>query len=336
MPPVINTKDISTKYTLKGVLGRGATSVVYECSENGTEKKYAAKAIEKKVNQKELAVEIKILFKIDHQNIIKLREIFEESRKIYLVLDLVTGGELFDRIVERGQYSERDAAHCVRQICSGVSYLHDNDIVHRDLKPENLLYATKDDDAVLMIADFGLSKIMSDDVQMKTVCGTPGYCAPEILRGPEHEYKNDVDMWSVGVIIYILLCGYEPFYANSDKEIYRKILNVDYQFNSPWWDDVSTNAKDLISKCIVKTKRLTANEALQHPWVRESKSAAPIKPMENNIQDNMKEFNENRRRKFKVMTHAVRAVNRLGELSSPSGKRKQQTPDIEDRTAVTP
>ncbi|XP_033109374.1 calcium/calmodulin-dependent protein kinase type IV-like [Anneissia japonica] len=326
-----NKKAIKETYTFLKVLGRGATSVVHECYENGTKQKYAVKAIHKNNHDKAAKMEISILLKIDHPNIIKLRELFEEGPILYLVLELVTGGELFDRIVERGYYSERDAANCVRQICDAVSYLHQHDIVHRDLKPENLLYATPADDAPLKIADFGLSKILSEDVQMKTVCGTPGYCAPEILLNAP--YNCNVDMWSVGVITYILLCGFEPFYAPSDPEIYAKIMKIDYKFISPWWDPVSESSKDLIRKCLVSEKRLTANEALRHPWVREHNSAAHFTHMDK-IQENMKEFNENRRRKFKAMTHVIMAVNRLGELMSPDGLTGDK-PDDETQTAAT-
>ncbi|CAH2297184.1 calcium calmodulin-dependent kinase type IV [Pelobates cultripes] len=226
----------------------GATSIVYRCRQKGTQKPFAVKMLKKTVDKKIVRTEIGVLLRLSHPNIIKLKEIFETPTEISLVLELVTGGELFDRIVEKGYYSERDAADAVKQILEAVAYLHENGIVHRDLKPENLLYATPAPDACLKIADFGLSKIVDDQVTMKTVCGTPGYCAPEILRGCA--YGPEVDMWSVGIITYILLCGFEPFYdERGDQYMFKRILNCHYDFVSPWWDDVSLNAKDLVSRC---------------------------------------------------------------------------------------
>ncbi|XP_013882373.1 calcium/calmodulin-dependent protein kinase type IV isoform X2 [Austrofundulus limnaeus] len=242
---------------------------------------------------------------------IQLKEIFETDTDIALVLELVTGGELFDRIVERGYYSERDAAHVIKQILEAVAYLHGNGVVHRDLKPENLLYADLSLDASLKIADFGLSKIIDDQVTMKTVCGTPGYCAPEILRG--NAYGPEVDMWSVGVILYILLCGFEPFFdPRGDQYMYSRILNCDYEFVSPWWDEVSLNAKDLVSKLIVldPRKRLSVREALQHPWVLGK--AARFSHMDT-TQRKLQEFNA--RRKLKAAMKAVVATSRMHEGS---------------------
>ncbi|KAG8505659.1 Calcium/calmodulin-dependent protein kinase type IV, partial [Galemys pyrenaicus] len=246
---------------------------------------------------------------------IKLKEIFETPTEISLVLELVTGGELFDRIVEKGYYSERDAADAVKQILEAVAYLHENGIVHRDLKPENLLYATPAPDAPLKIADFGLSKIVEHQVLMKTVCGTPGYCAPEILRGCA--YGPEVDMWSVGIITYILLCGFEPFYdERGDQFMFRRILNCEYYFISPWWDEVSLNAKDLVRKLIVldPKKRLTTFQALQHPWV--TGKAANFVHMDT-AQKKLQEFNA--RRKLKAAVKAVVASSRLGSASSSHG-----------------
>ncbi|KAM9369068.1 calcium/calmodulin-dependent protein kinase type IV-like [Phaethornis superciliosus] len=295
-------------YSVGPQLGRGATSVVFSCQEKGTGTPYAAKILKKTIDKKIVRTEIGVLLRLSHPNIIKLKEIFETPSEIVLVLELVTGGELFDRIVERGFYSERDAAHVVKQILEAVSYLHKNGVVHRDLKPENLLYADLSPDAPLKIGDFGLSKIVDDQDTMKTVCGTPGYCAPEILQGGP--YGPEVDMWSVGVITYILLCGFEPFFdPRGDQYMYGRILTCDYEFVSPWWDEVSLNAKDLVRKLIVldPQKRLTVQQALEHPWV--TGKAAKFAHMDS-TQKKLQEFNA--RRKLKAAMKAVVASSRLG------------------------
>ncbi|XP_004706693.3 calcium/calmodulin-dependent protein kinase type IV, partial [Echinops telfairi] len=309
-----NRDALSDFFEVESELGRGATSIVYRCKQKGTQKPYALKVLKKTVDKKIVRTEIGVLLRLSHPNIIKLKEIFETPTEISLVLELVTGGELFDRIVEKGYYSERDAADAVKQILEAVAYLHENGIVHRDLKPENLLYATPAPDAPLKIADFGLSKIVEHQVLMKTVCGTPGYCAPEILRGCA--YGPEVDMWSVGIITYILLCGFEPFYdERGDQFMFRRILNCEYYFISPWWDEVSLNAKDLVRKLIVldPKKRLTTFQALQHPWV--TGKAANFVHMDT-AQKKLQEFNA--RRKLKAAVKAVVASSRLGSASSHS------------------
>ncbi|XP_040829324.1 calcium/calmodulin-dependent protein kinase type IV isoform X2 [Ochotona curzoniae] len=307
-----NRDALGDFFEVESELGRGATSIVYRCRQKGTQKPYALKVLKKTVDKKIVRTEIGVLLRLSHPNIIKLKEIFETPTEISLVLELVTGGELFDRIVEKGYYSERDAADAVKQILEAVAYLHENGIVHRDLKPENLLYATPAPDAPLKIADFGLSKIVDHQVLMKTVCGTPGYCAPEILRGCA--YGPEVDMWSVGVITYILLCGFEPFYdERGDQFMFRRVLNCEYYFISPWWDEVSLNAKDLVRKLIVldPRKRLSTFQALQHPWV--TGKAANFVHMDT-AQKKLQEFNA--RRKLKAAVKAVVASSRLGSASS--------------------
>ncbi|XP_027256490.1 calcium/calmodulin-dependent protein kinase type IV isoform X2 [Cricetulus griseus] len=334
-----NRDALDNFFDVESELGRGATSIVYRCKQKGTQKPYALKVLKKTVDKKIVRTEIGVLLRLSHPNIIKLKEIFETPIEISLVLELVTGGELFDRIVEKGYYSERDAADAVKQILEAVAYLHENGIVHRDLKPENLLYATPAPDAPLKIADFGLSKIVEHQVLMKTVCGTPGYCAPEILRGCA--YGPEVDMWSVGIITYILLCGFEPFYdERGDQFMFRRILNCEYYFISPWWDEVSLNAKDLVRKLIVldPKKRLTTFQALQHPWV--TGKAANFVHMDT-AQKKLQEFNA--RRKLKAAVKAVVASSRLGSASSSHTNIQEShkaspdpssTQDVKDNTAL--
>lgn len=229
-------EKITKKYVFHEVLGTGAFSEVFMAEEKSSNKKYAVKCINKRnLSGKEEAVEneIAILKKVNHPNIIRLWEIFDNKTHLYLVMDLVQGGELFDRIVEKGSYTEKDASDLIRQILLAVDYLHGQGIVHRDLKPENLLYYSPDDDSKIMISDFGLSKTEEDDSMMATACGTPGYVAPEVLK--QKPYGKAVDCWAVGVICYILLCGYPPFYDESDANLFAQIMRGEYEFDSPYW-----------------------------------------------------------------------------------------------------
>ncbi|KXJ07736.1 calcium/calmodulin-dependent protein kinase type IV [Exaiptasia diaphana] len=307
-------EPIEDFYTIGRELGRGASSVVKFCEQKGTKNSYAVKVMKKNVDRKIINTEIGILLRLKHPNIIQLKEIFESKTQLFMVLELVTGGELFERVVERGFYSEKDAAEAVRQIVEAVAYLHSNDIIHRDLKPENLLYADTTDSCPLKIADFGLSKMLLGDFGTSTVCGTPGYCAPEVLLGKK--YDTMVDMWAVGVIAYILLCGFEPFFDDrGDQAMFQRILKCDYEFMTPWWDEVSDSAKDLVSKLIVldPSKRLSAKQALQHPWVKGDN--AKREDMEK-AREKLKEFNA--KRKLKGGMIGVMAVAGKGLKKQPT------------------
>ncbi|XP_021098073.1 calcium/calmodulin-dependent protein kinase type 1G isoform X2 [Heterocephalus glaber] len=209
---------------------------------------------------------MEVLGSIKHENIVTLEDIYESSTHYYLVMQLVSGGELFDRILERGVYTERDASLVIRQVLSAVKYLHENGIVHRDLKPENLLYLTPEENSKIMITDFGLSKMEHSGV-MSTACGTPGYVAPEVLA--QKPYSKAVDCWSIGVITYILLCGYPPFYEETESKLFEKIKEGYYEFESPFWDDISESAKDFICHLLEKdpSERYTCEKALRHPWI---------------------------------------------------------------------
>ncbi|KAF5284348.1 hypothetical protein FQR65_LT13594 [Abscondita terminalis] len=260
---------IEDKYTLKDLLGTGAFSVVRlgESKEHQGQL-YAIKIIDKKAlkgKEDSLENEIKVLRKLTHHNIVQLLETFEDKSKVYLVMELVTGGELFDRIVEKGSYTEKDASGLIRQVLEAVDYMHEQGVVHRDLKPENLLYYSPDENSKIMISDFGLSK-MEDSGIMATACGTPGYVAPEVLA--QKPYGKAVDVWSIGVISYILLCGYPPFYDENDANLFAQILKGEFEFDSPYWDEISDSAKDFIKNlmCVNVEKRYTCRQALGHPW----------------------------------------------------------------------
>jgi len=261
-------------YTLGEEIGKGGFSIVYQAERKKDGKEFAVKCIKKDMVEgddiKLLRREVQIMRKLDHPNILKLFEVYEDDKQFFLVMELVKGKELFDKIVDRGMYSERDASNIIYQVVSAVEYLHDNGIAHRDLKPENLLSAGEGEDEIVKIADFGFSKSFAGDdaEKLMTSCGSPGYVAPEILTA--ESYDKSVDMWSVGVIIYILLSGYPPFYADSAPALFKKIMDVKYDFDDSVWDDISDSAKDLIRNLLVKepAKRFTAKQCLQHPWVK--------------------------------------------------------------------
>jgi len=207
-------------------------------------------------------------------------------------MELVTGGELFDKIVEKGQYTEKEAATTVKKVLSSVDYLHSVNIAHRDLKPENLLLRG-DDETDVMLSDFGLSKIINQDTMMETACGTPYYVAPEVLSA--QGYDKEVDLWSIGVITYLLLCGFPPFYGETLPEVFEQIMKADYDFPDPYWTDISKDAKDFISKLLVvdSKKRLTAKQAMQHPWILSSTNASS-KPL-NFKNEKVEKFNSQRK-----------------------------------------
>lgn len=249
-----------------------------------------------------------------HQNILTLVDYFETMNNLYLVTDLALGGELFDRICRKGSYYEADAADLVRATLSAVAYLHDHGIVHRDLKPENLLFRTPEDNADLLIADFGLSRVM-DEQQfhvLTTTCGTPGYMAPEIFKKTGH--GKPVDLWALGVITYFLLCGYTPFDRDSDFEEMQAILNADYSFTPvDYWRGVSESAKDFIRRCLTidPARRMTAHEALQHPFVVGYMGGDGTDKGANLLPTVKKNFNA--RRTLHAAIDTVRAINKLRE-----------------------
>eukprot|EP00002_Diphylleia_rotans_P012236 TRINITY_DN2395_c0_g1_i1.p1 TRINITY_DN2395_c0_g1~~TRINITY_DN2395_c0_g1_i1.p1 ORF type:complete len:324 (+),score=82.00 TRINITY_DN2395_c0_g1_i1:54-1025(+) len=307
-----SSDEVVRKYEVLEKLGSGSFAVVKAVREKATGQKYALKIVNKKsadADMESLEREMQIMTLIKHPNIVQLKEIYESPAKLFIVMEFAEGGELFDRIVDQGNYTEKDASRVVRQITSAIEYLHAKGIVHRDLKPENLLCSSKDLNSDVKIADFGLSKMVSADAMLKTACGTPGYVAPEIID--ERPYGPPVDMWSVGVIAYILLCGFPPFYDDNIQVMYDQVLACQYEFPDPWWSQVSSEAKDFISKLLVlePEKRLTAAQALQHPWVKGD--MVQFGHLQNTIQS-MKSFNA--RRKFKMAILATLAITKTASL----------------------
>lgn len=266
--------SVEDKYDLGKELGRGGFSIVREAIEKKTREKVAVKFIEKKfVDQEELKLlqrEIDIMARVQHRNVLRLFEIFDTAQQLSLVMELVNGGELFYKIVDKGSYSELEARDIVRQLVEGVDYLHNQGIAHRDLKPENLLCSELDDGKmVIKIADFGLSKAFSGESMLETSCGTPDYAAPEVLR-MDGAYDKSVDLWSIGVITYVLLCGFPPFYGKSQAQLFEKILNADFEFPEPEWTQISAEAKDFINHLLVLDvkQRYNTKQCLEHPWLK--------------------------------------------------------------------
>ena len=268
-----NDKPLGDVYKLgKKTLGSGAFGVVSKCRHRVSKQDRALKTIARKKvkNMDQFKAEISILQQVDHPHILKLYEYFEDDKNFYLITELCTGGELFDKIIEKEFFTEHEAAHTFKQIMMGVNYCHNQGIVHRDLKPENFLYENKEDTSDIKIIDFGLSKLFTKGhngiSKMETKAGTPYYISPEVLAG---NYDEKCDIWAAGCILYTLLCGYPAFCGDDDQEILRLVIKGKYDFDGEEWADISKEAKDLIKKMICKPeRRLSATEVLDHKWVK--------------------------------------------------------------------
>ncbi|XP_034389165.1 calcium/calmodulin-dependent protein kinase type II delta 2 chain isoform X3 [Cyclopterus lumpus] len=294
------------EYQLFEELGKGAFSVVRRCVKISNGQEFAAKIINTKKlsarDHQKLEREARICRLLKHPNIVRLHESISEEGFHYLVFDLVTGGELFEDIVAREYYSEADASHCIQQILESVHHCHVNGIVHRDLKPENLLLASKLKGAAVKLADFGLAiEVQGDQQAWFGFAGTPGYLSPEVLR--KDPYGKPVDMWACGVILYILLVGYPPFWDEDQHRLYQQIKAGAYDFPSPEWDTVTPEAKDLINKMLTinPSKRITATEALKHPWICQRSTVASMMHRQETVEC-LKKFNARRKLKGAILT----------------------------------
>jgi len=305
------------EYKTGKILGQGSYAIVKEAIHVKTGKTYAVKVINKKLMRgKEFMIlnEIEILKRVSkgHPNIVTLYDYFETPNNLYLVMDLCTGGELFDRIYNRGHYYEADAADIVRTVCSAVAYLHEKNIVHRDIKAENMLFKGKEENAPLLIADFGLSKIIDNQITvLMTTCGTPGYMAPEVIARTGH--GKPVDMWSIGVLTYFLLCGYTPFDGQRMDEEVHNILAGNYKFEPvQYWFAVSETARDFIRKLLVVNPnlRMTAKQALQHPWLQPTQFNVRSVDPSKNLMPNFKS-NFDAKRKWKKAMDSVLFTQRV-------------------------
>ncbi|XP_075889658.1 calcium/calmodulin-dependent protein kinase type II delta chain-like isoform X10 [Nelusetta ayraudi] len=332
------TTGTSTRFTdeyqLYEELGKGAFSVVRRCVKKSSGQEYAAKIINTKKlsarDHQKLEREARICRLLKHPNIVRLHDSISEEGFHYLVFDLVTGGELFEDIVAREYYSEADASHCISQILESVNHIHQHDIVHRDLKPENLLLASKMKGAAVKLADFGLAiEVQGDQQAWFGFAGTPGYLSPEVLR--KDPYGKPVDIWACGVILYILLVGYPPFWDEDQHKLYQQIKAGAYDFPSPEWDTVTPEAKNLINQMLTinPAKRITAEQALKHPWVCHRSTVASMMHRQETVEC-LRKFNARRKLKGAILTTMLvsrnfSACKSLLNKKSDSAKESQST-----------
>ncbi|KAF3670760.1 Calcium-dependent protein kinase 2 [Capsicum annuum] len=313
---VLKTKTghLKEHYNLGDKLGHGQFGTTFLCIEKGTGKKYACKSIAKRKlltdeDVDDVRREIQIMHHLSgNPNVISIKGAYEDPVAVHVVMELCTGGELFDRIIKRGHYSERQAAELARTIVGVVEACHSLGVMHRDLKPENFLFVNDEENSPLKTIDFGLSMFFKPGQIFDDVVGSPYYVAPEVLR---KRYGPEADIWSAGVIIYILLSGVPPFWGESEEEIFDEVLHGDIDFELNPWPKISQGAKDLVRRMLVKDpkKRLTAHEVLCHPWVQID-GVAPDKPLDSAIFTRLTQFSA--MNKLKKMAIRV-IVERLSE-----------------------
>lgn len=330
----VNKKD----YVFGKTLGAGTFGVVRQARKISTRENVAVKILLKKAlkgNDVQLQLlydELKILQKLDHPNIVKFKDWFESKDKFYIVTQLATGGELFDRILSKGKFTEIDAVKIVTQILSAVQYIHSKDIVHRDLKPENILYIDPSDDSPLVLADFGIAKeLKSGDELIFKAAGSLGYVAPEVLTTSGH--GKPCDIWSLGVVTYTLLSGYSPFIAESVEGFLEECTegSKPVKFHKPYWDGISDDAKNFILRALVlsPSKRPTATELLEDPWITCCTSCKNLLPTVK------KEYDA--RAKFREAVEIVKLNNRICKLRKMYCRGDEPETDIqENETASIP
>ncbi|XP_053180602.1 calcium/calmodulin-dependent protein kinase (CaM kinase) II beta 1 isoform X14 [Scomber japonicus] len=328
------------EFQLYEELGKGAFSVVRRCVKLCTGQEYAAKIINTKKlsarDHQKLEREARICRLLKHSNIVRLHDSISEEGFHYLLFDLVTGGELFEDIVAREYYSEADASHCIQQILEAVLHCHQMGVVHRDLKPENLLLASKCKNAAVKLADFGLAiEVQGDQQAWFGFAGTPGYLSPEVLR--KEAYGKPVDIWACGVILYILLVGYPPFWDEDQHKLYQQIKAGAYDFPSPEWDTVTPEAKNLINQMLTinPAKRITAQEALKHPWVCQRSTVASMMHRQETVEC-LKKFNARRKLKGAILTTMLVSRNFSAAKSLLNKKADVKTNSTKNSIVTSP
>nr|XP_016851103.1 PREDICTED: calcium/calmodulin-dependent protein kinase type II subunit beta isoform X13 [Anolis carolinensis] len=338
MATTVTCTRFTDEYQLYEEIGKGAFSVVRRCVKLCTGHEYAAKIINTKKlsarDHQKLEREARICRLLKHSNIVRLHDSISEEGFHYLVFDLVTGGELFEDIVAREYYSEADASHCIQQILEAVLHCHQMGVVHRDLKPENLLLASKCKGAAVKLADFGLAiEVQGDQQAWFGFAGTPGYLSPEVLR--KEAYGKPVDIWACGVILYILLVGYPPFWDEDQHKLYQQIKAGAYDFPSPEWDTVTPEAKNLINQMLTinPAKRITAHEALKHPWVCQRSTVASMMHRQETVEC-LKKFNARRKLKGAILTTML-ATRNFSAAKSLLNKKADGVKESSDSTNTT-
>ncbi|XP_040991547.1 calcium-dependent protein kinase 1-like [Juglans microcarpa x Juglans regia] len=310
---VLKTKtgNIKEFFSLGKKLGQGQFGTTFLCVEKATGEEYACKSIAKRKlitdeDVEDVRREIQIMHHLKgHPNVISIKGAYEDAVAVHVVMELCAGGELFDRIIKRGHYTERKAAELTRTIVGVLEACHSLGVMHRDLKPENFLFINSKEESLLKTIDFGLSIFFKPGERFSDVVGSPYYVAPEVLR---KHYGPEADVWSAGVILYILLCGVPPFWAEAEQEIFEQVLHGDLDFSSDPWPSISNSAKDLVTKMLVRDprRRLTAHEVLCHPWVQVD-GVAPDKPLDSAVLSRLKQFSA--MNKLKKMALRVIAEN---------------------------
>lgn len=310
-------KSFTQLYIVKKKLGEGAFSIVKEAEHKQSKLSFAIKMVDKAKltaeDETALKDEISILEEMNHEHVIRLYDVFDEPTHYYLVTERMNGGELFDRVVRKSYYNEKEARDVCRILFQALAYIHSKQVAHRDLKPENLLLLSNDDDSRLKIADFGFAKKVHNEACLTTQCGTPGYVAPEILESAPYGTKSD--MWSLGVITYILLGGYPPFIEKNQRNLFRKIRKGEYKFHDEYWGNVSSEAKDMIRQLlnVDPYKRLSADKALQTAWMMGDDAELEKQDLSAN-KKKLSEFNAERT--FKKAVHAVMMISKIESLGA--------------------
>ncbi|KAI3443353.1 hypothetical protein Pfo_000018 [Paulownia fortunei] len=293
---VLRTKTghLKEHYNLGDKLGHGQFGTTFLCVERKTGKNYACKSIAKrklltKDDVDDVRREIEIMHHLSgHPNVISIKGAYEDAVAVHVVMELCAGGELFERIVKRGHYSEKKAAELTRTIFGVIETCHSLGVMHRDLKPENFLFVNVEEDSPIKTIDFGLSVFFKPGEIFTDVVGSPYYVAPEVLC---KRYGPEADVWSAGVIVYILLCGVPPFWGESEQEIFEEVLRGDIDFSSDPWPNISESAKDLVKKMLIRDprRRITAHQVLCHPWVQVD-GVAPDKPLDSAVLSRLTQF----------------------------------------------
>ena len=306
------TKNIEEDYLIGRILGQGQFGVTTLAKHKETQKRCACKTISKlklvtEADIQDIKREIQILRHLSGQdNVVNFFGAYEDIRSVHIVMELCEGGELYDSIIEAGHYSEKKAAKHLQTMLLVVKHMHELGVMHRDLKPENFLLSSKSADAELKATDFGLSAFFKEGDHFSEVIGSAYYIAPEVLL---NNYSNEIDIWSVGVIMYILLCGWPPFNGETEKEIFNNILKAPIDFVSDPWPNISAGAKDCVNKMLVRDpeKRATCSEILKHPWMN---NAAPDTPLDNAVAKRIKQFaamNKLKKAALKIMAASLTA-----------------------------